>query len=101
VAHQRGQDRERVKVGDAFDPFAVTQSEPVDVGPFEQVASDIGAQPEFDEDHVSVSAPVVNIGTEAGEAVAEPLELCLCGLDPDRARCEWLHENHIRVQEFR
>jgi hypothetical protein len=101
VAQQRGQDRERVKVGDALNAFAPAQSEAVDVGPYEQVASEIGVQPEFDEDHVAVSTPVVDFGAQARETVAKPLELCLRGFDPDCARREWLYQNDIRMQKFR
>ncbi|WP_197514467.1 hypothetical protein [Mycobacterium sp. E342] len=45
-----------MEVGDALDPFAVTQPEPVDVGPFEYVASEAGGEPKFDEDDVVVAA---------------------------------------------
>jgi len=62
--------------------------------------SEIGAEPEFDEDDVFVAAPVVDVGSQAREAGKEPVKLRLRGLDPDRARPKRLHKNHIRVQKF-
>jgi hypothetical protein len=75
--------------------------EAVHVGPFDQAASDAGAQPKFDEDQVPIPAPMVDIATQVRKAIPEAFELCLCGLDPDHARHEWLHKNHIGMQEFR
>lgn len=91
MAQQHGQDRERIKMGDAFNSFAVTQPEPIDVGPFQQVTPEVGAQSKFNEDHVVVAAPVLDIAPQAGQAGKEPLELRLRSLDPDRARRKWLH----------
>jgi hypothetical protein len=51
VTQQRGHHREGVEIGDAFDSFAVTQPDPVDVGPIQGIAADGCAQPELDEDY--------------------------------------------------
>lgn len=71
MAQQRRQHGERVEVGDTFDSFAVTQPEPVDVGPLEPVVSDGGAQPELDEDNVVIASPVIDVGSQAGKAAKE------------------------------
>lgn len=101
MAQQGGQDREWVEVGDAFDPFAVAQPEAVDVGPFEDVGPDSGAQPEFNKNDVVVAAPVVDLRPQAGKAGEEPLKLRLRGLDPNSGRRKWLHEYHVGMQKFR
>ena len=100
MSQQRREDRERVEVGDAFDPFAVTQLQPVDVGPLKQLVPNGDAQPELDEDHVAAATPVVDLGSQTRKAATESAKLLLRGLDTDRARGERLHKNHIWMQQF-
>ena len=58
-------------------------------------------KPKFDEDGVVVAAPVIDVGSQAGKAAAEAVQLCLCGLDAEGARCERLHKNDISMQQLR
>lgn len=97
----RGQDRERIEVGETFDRLAIAQQKAVHVGPFGDIASDRDVKPELNEHQVPVTAPTVDLGAQVREAAPDALELCLCGLDADHGSCEWLHEDHLIVQEFR
>lgn len=60
VPKERGQDRERIEIGDAFDRPAIVQHQPVHVGPLDDSAPNRGVQPELDEQEVVVSAPSVD-----------------------------------------
>jgi hypothetical protein len=58
---KRGQDRERIEVGDAFDRLAIVQRQSVHVGPVDDGAPNTGVKPELDEHQVPVSAPAVDL----------------------------------------
>jgi hypothetical protein len=58
---QRGQDRERIEVGHAFDCLAIAEHESIHVGPFDDAASDTGVKPELDEHQAAVAAPSVDV----------------------------------------
>lgn len=98
---QRGQDRERIKVGNTFDCFVVAQHQPVHVGPFSDLACDVDLKPKLDEYQVPVSTPTVDLTAQARKAAPDALELCLCGLYADHGGYEWLYEGDIMMQEFR
>lgn len=97
---ERGQDRERIEVGDAFGRLALAQDESVDVGPFGDPPSDMGMNPELDEHQVPVPAPTIDCCAHVWKATPDALELGLCGRDPDRGSCEWLPQHHVRLQEL-
>ncbi|OMC52781.1 hypothetical protein A5747_21585 [Mycobacterium sp. IS-836] len=98
---KRGQDRERVEVGDALDRPAIAQQQSVHVGPLDNGARDAGVQPELDEQEVTLSAPAVNVRAQVRKAAPDASEVRLRSVDPDHGSRERLQQHNIRVKEFR
>lgn len=97
MPNERGQDHERVEVGDAFDRLPPLQNEPVHVGPLDDVAADTCVQPELDEHQVPIATPVVNLTAQIGKATPEAAELCARGLDPDHRCRQWLYQDDVAM----
>lgn len=98
---KRGQDHQRVEIGDALDRHAIAQQQSVHVGPFDNGVRDTGVQPELDEQEVTLSAPAVNVSAQIRKAAPDASEVRLRSLDPDHGSRERLQQDNIRVKEFR
>jgi hypothetical protein len=56
-----GRDDERIEVGGTLDRLAVVQHESVHGGPFDDIAADTRAKPEFNEQDGAIAAPLVDV----------------------------------------
>jgi hypothetical protein len=97
MSKKRGEDRERVEVGDAFDCLAIAQQQAVHVRPFSAVSAYPHLKPELDEHEITVCAPTVDVTAQTRQAAHEPMKVGLRGADPDHGGCKRLYEHHVWV----